>query len=419
MSLRSGLWRRCCPRPRFLASDMKPSMHRIKLLTAAVSALFLLLVSAVLGYTELYIMSAAVMAVPFVSFVAGRIGMSRLQCARDALHFARENEPFQVRLSLLHKSGLIGPMEIADKLPEWIVKQDGSEDEDDSMASYTAIARKRGEYTIGPAQLHASDLLGFFRLKGRYPITSELVVFPSPLVVPELEIRPMGSLGEYQFDGTGAKGSGIDFHGVREYHIGDELRRVHWRSTAKHGRLNVIEFEHSRAQDIIVAIDLKRGSEVGTGLHTSLEYAVRIAAGIVQQTLVTGGCARIVGDGVTGAASVFGREFGHLHVLLDALAHVQADREKSLSEVLMGELGCIRDNTAITCLASAIDDDMVSCAELLRARGIKLQFILINVLGDAWQEPLESALARTGASVVVMDCSTHEVAGHVRYQYAI
>lgn len=394
-------------------------MHRIKLLTAAVSALFLLLVSAVLGYTELYILSAAIVCVPLVSYTVGRIGIGRLQCSRDALGFANENEPFEVRLNLLRRSDLIGPLEIEDKLPEWIMRQNGSVDEDGSAVSYTAIACKRGEYVIGPAILHVSDLLGFFHFKCRYPLTSTLVVFPSPLEVPELVTRQMGALGEYQFDGTGAKGSGTDFHGVREYQMGDELRRVHWRSTAKHGRLNVVEFEHSRAQDVMIAVDLKRGSEVGRGLYTSLEYAVRIAAGIFQQTLNAGSSATIVGDGITGEASVFGTGFGHLHLLLDALAHVRADRNASLSDVLLGEFGGLRDNTTVTCLAATIEEEMIPCAELMRARGIKLQFILINVLGEAWRDSRASALVRAGASVVIMDCSAHEVAGHVRYGHAI
>ena len=227
----------------------------------------------------------------------------------------------------------------------------------------------------------------------------------------------MGPLGEYQFDGTGARGSGTDFHGVREYQTGDELRRVHWRSTAKHGRLNVIEFEHSRAQDTVIALDLKSGSQVGTGLYTSLEYAVRIAAAIAQQTLTAGSLARIVADGMMGPASVFGRGPGHLHVLLDALARVEANRERSLSDVLLAEVGSLGDNTTVTCLAAAAGEDLVPCAELMRRRGIKLQFILINVLGEAGEDPLADELARAGASSMIVDCSTVEVAGHVRYQH--
>lgn len=394
-------------------------MHRVKLLAAATSALFLLLVSVVLGYSELYIMSAAIMSAPFVSYIAGRIGIRRLKCTRDALEFANEGEPFQVRLNLLDRSHLLGPIEIEDHLPEWIEREHGSAIEDDTSISYTAIARKRGEYTLGPIHLHVSDPLGFFHFRCRYPLISKLIIFPKPLIIPELSIRPMGALGEYQFDGSGARGSGIDFHGVREYQMGDELRRVHWRSTAKHGRLNVIEFEHSHAQDAMIAVDLRRGSETGKGLYSSLEYAVRIAAGIIQDTLNNGSSARLVGDGIAGPAAVFGRGVGHLHVLMDALARVRADRGESLSDVLLQELYGIGDNTTVTCIAAAIDGGMIACADLLAPRGINLQFILIDVFSETRQDRLAAALTQSGASVTVVDCSPDEVEGRVRYGHGV
>ena len=403
-------------------------MHRAKLLAAVTSALFLLVVSAVLGYSELYIMSAALILVPLVSYIVGMIGVSRLRCTRDAIGFANEGVPFQVRLNVLRKSSLLGPIEIEDQLPEWIERQDfglriadcGLRTADsESAVCYTAIARKRGEYALGPVRLHVSDPLGFFHFRRRYRLFSKLIVLPSALMIPELAIRPMGRLGEYQFDGYGAKGSGIDFHGVREYNRGDELRRVHWRSTAKHNRLNVIEYEHSRAQDAVIAIDLRRGSEVGTGIYTSLEYAVRIAAGIIEQTLDSGSSARVIGDGITGPAAVFGRGFDHLHVLLTALARVRADRPGSMSDVLFRELTGIGDNTTVICLAAAIDQGLAPCAELLAARGVRLQFIHINVLDEAPEDQLAGAIMRTGASLAVVDCSTNEVEGHVRYGHAV
>ena len=402
-----------------MLNNMKFPMYRTKLLAAVTSALFLLLVSAVLGYSELYIMSAAIVCVPIASYVAGKIGMRKLRCTRDALDFANEDEPFRIRLDLMHKSHFLGPVEIEDNLPEWIERQDVSAQEGDSAVSYTAIARRRGEYVIGPVRLHASDPLGFFHFRCRYPLTSKLVVLPNPLVIPDLAVAPMGMLGEYQFEGSGAKGSGIDFHGVREYQRGDDLRRVHWRSTAKHNRLNVIEFEHSRAQDAMIAIDLMRGSEVGRGLYTSLEYAVRIAAGIIEQTMESGSSARLVGDGITGTTAAFGQGIGHLHILMDALARVRADHDRSLSDVLLAELYGIRENTSVICLAEAIDEGMIPCADLLISRGMSLQFVLVNVSGEDREHELAGDLALAGASLVVVDCSTSHVEGRVRYRYAV
>ena len=400
-------------------------MSLVKLITVATAALFLLVVSAVLRYSELYVMSAAVMSVPVVSYILGRTAVRGLECLREAPEYAREGEPIPVRLRLHGKSSLLGPIEIDDLLPEWIErgKEEGTfaeESQDRTVVTYTAIARKRGQYTLGPLRLRVSDPLGFFQFNCDYPLTSRLVILPRALHMPELHMRPAGSFGESQFEGTGAKGSGTDFHGVREYQSGDELRRVHWPSTARHGRLDVIEFEHTRAQDAVIAIELRQGSEVGISPYTSLDYAARIAARLGEETLMLGSSARILCGGLRGPATVPGRGLDHLHVLLDALATVQADQTESLSDVLLRELDCIEPNSVVTCLSSSIDEGLLACTQPLVSREVKVQVILVNVAGELTQhtEQLATQLVAEGASVAVVDCSAEATEGHVSYNYA-
>jgi uncharacterized protein (DUF58 family) len=306
----------------------------VKLITAALSALFLLIVSTVLRSAELHFMSAALISVPVISYILGRVTVRRLQCRREAPEYVSEGERFCVSLELWGKSRLLGPIEIDDALPEWVERDEDARSRvsqqgpDRIVASYTAAATKRGEYAIGPLRLHISDPLGFFQFACTYSLTSRLVVLPSPLQVPNLHVQAAGSFGEHQFEGSGARGGGTDFDGVREYHQGDELRRVNWPSTARHGRLNVIEFEHAKAEDTVVALDLERGSEIGTGKHSSLEYAVKIGAGLVEQALNLGSMVRLACAGIHGPAAAYGRGLDHLYAVLDALARVQANQTR-------------------------------------------------------------------------------------------
>ena len=52
---------------------------------------------------------------------------------------------------------------------------------------------------------------------------------------------------------------GFDLHSVRDYVEGDSLRKVHWRSTARRGRLMVKELEDSPRDDVAVVLDAWRG----------------------------------------------------------------------------------------------------------------------------------------------------------------
>jgi len=73
------------------------------------------------------------------------------------------------------------------------------------------------------------------------------------------------------------KGAGPDFHGVREYQPGDDLRRIHWKSTARRGELVVKELEEEHGGD--VALSLLFPPEAPKDLR---ERAVRVAVGVAK-----------------------------------------------------------------------------------------------------------------------------------------
>lgn len=397
-------------------------MSIMKIVTAAIAALFLLVVSAVFRFDELYIMSAAILSVPMVSYIVARVIVQRLECERDVPEYVHEGEPMEIELRLRGKSGLLGPIEIEDQLGEWIRMEGGHRSDwvfDRATITYSATARKRGHHTIGPLRLRVTDPLGFFSFTCHYPLTSRVVVFPTPLRVEHLSVRAIGSAGEYEFDGMGKKGSGIDFHGVREYQLGDDLRRVHWRSTARHRRLSVIEYEHSKAQDTLIAVDLQSGSEVGSGLYTSLEYAVRLAAGIAEETLMLGSSARLIAAGLEGPATRAGKGANQLHVILHALAGMQANQEHSLAEVLLQSSDMISGNAMVTCVVSSIDEQLLLAAEMLVSRGIGVRILSVNLTGPDDGQALNIGPIEYGVSIAAVDCSSHRVEGCIRYEQAV
>jgi uncharacterized protein (DUF58 family) len=80
--------------------------------------------------------------------------------------------------------------------------------------------------------------------------------------------------------GAGAAGSGQGRSDVlvRPYRSGDELRRVHWRSTARHDELMVRLEERPWRGGVTVLLDRRAGAHRGHGPGASLEWAVTFAA---------------------------------------------------------------------------------------------------------------------------------------------
>ncbi len=85
---------------------------------------------------------------------------------------------------------------------------------------------------------------------------------------------------------------------VRTYAMGDDMRRVHWRSTAHHGQLMVRREEQPWQSRCSLLLDTRVAGHVGQGPQSSFEWAVRAAASISAHLLARGYALRLVtGEG--------------------------------------------------------------------------------------------------------------------------
>ena len=104
-----------------------------------------------------------------------------------------------------------------------------------------------------------------FRLETRYPLglfrawswifpEARCLVYPVPARNPP----PLPNTGKGQF-GRAIKGEGEQMHGLREYRSGDSLRRVAWRTSARHDQLYTREMETPREEACEISWDLLPG----------------------------------------------------------------------------------------------------------------------------------------------------------------
>lgn len=111
---------------------------------------------------------------------------------------------------------------------------------------------RRGVVTVGPATTVRSDPVGLLRREHAFDDVHELFVHPRTVVLPstsaglvrDLEGAPTRRLVD----------ADMSFHAIREYAPGDSRRHIHWRSTAKTGRLMVRQYEESRRSRMAVVL---------------------------------------------------------------------------------------------------------------------------------------------------------------------
>ena len=194
--------------------------------------------------------------------------------------------------------------------------------------SYPIQPDHRGKFAIGPLHVRVADAFGLAKVGSTAAPPSTLVVTPPVTALPRTALA--GSwLGEGDARASTAAAAGEDDVVPRAYRDGDELRRVHWRSTARYGELMVRREEQRWRNRAVLFLDTRQNGHGGRGPASSFEYAISAAASIGVHLARE----EIDGEFVTDAGAV--KAPGSFEdVLLDTLAVIRPSRSTSLTNGL-------------------------------------------------------------------------------------
>lgn len=281
--------------------------------------------SLALGERDLLRVAVLLTALPLLStWYVGRTRY-RLACARS-LEPARvpAGTSARVVLRLRNQSRLTtGTLMLEDRLPyalgsrpRLVLERLGAYQS--STVAYTVRADVRGKYPVGPLLVRLTDPFGLCELTRSFPRVDQLTVVPQVTDLPQVRLT-----GEYTGAGNSTSRSvavhGEDDAATREYRRGDDLRRVHWRSTARVGELMVRREEQPWESRATVVLDTRASAHRGEGPTSSFEWAVAAVASIAAHLHHNGYRLRMVaGEGIDVET---GNGEG-THALLDHLAEV-------------------------------------------------------------------------------------------------
>jgi uncharacterized protein (DUF58 family) len=242
---------------------------------------------------------------------------------------------------------------------------------------YVVRSDVRGKYTIGPLSVRLSDPFGMVELNRTFSATTSLVVIPRVVPLPPIPLSGAWTGSGDNRPRAFASGSAEDVT-VREYRQGDDLRRVHWRSSARVGDLMVRREEQPWQSRATLFLDNRQLAHRGRGAASSLEHAVSVAASVAVHLVQRGFTVRLVtasGDEQGGSWHERGSQAGETAPLLESLAVVTPDGRSNLdtrwlqdpghSGLLVAVVGAVGDHdkaafarmrhTAATAMAVALD----------------------------------------------------------------
>ena len=189
-------------------------------------------------------------------------------------------------------------------------------------ADYESVCYRRGVFTFEPILVETSAPFGLFRAQRTLDAPLEVTVYPK--VLPMGTTFNPGYLQGNMPDNSPPVTSG-EFRGSREFQRGDRVRNIHWRNSARSGRLMVKEFDKTPQGEIRLAFNL--GFESGEGRDTTLEYAVKIAASVARRSFLDGRPFRMWPSGPEGSLATW-------HGVLEHLAQLEGSPDDSIPQLL-------------------------------------------------------------------------------------
>jgi uncharacterized protein (DUF58 family) len=284
-----------------------------------------------LGERDLVSVGALLIALPLLATLAASRARYRLSCVRSIVPpRVPAGQTARVSLRLANVSRLPTGLLLAEDTvpfalgtrPRYVLN--GIERGGTRELSYPLRSDLRGKFTVGPLEIRVADSFGLVELGRSFSTRTTFVVTPRVVPLPRAVIA-----GSWMGDGDGrtraAAAAGEDDVIPRSYRDGDELRRVHWRSTARYGELMVRREEQKWRNRVMLLLDTRRGAHTGTGPTSSFEFAVSAAASIGVHLARDGLDGQLITDsGAVATAGLFE------DVLLDSLAVIKPSRGSDL-----------------------------------------------------------------------------------------
>ena len=338
-----------------------------------------------LGVVELYAFAAGIAALIAGCVVFVRSGETRVDASRQ-LRPARVHAGWASRVELTLRNTTqrptsllvaVDPFDNGRRWAKFLVAPLAAGER--ARAAYRLPTERRGIFPLGPLQVRREDPFGIAVAVMEAAPTVNLTVFPR---IDEIDPLPY-TYGQDPLAGadhpTALGPTGDELYALRAYEMGDDLRRVHWKSTAKLDELMIRQDEMPWQGRATIVLDLR------ASVHSpaSLELAVSAAASIVAASWRRRALLRLLTT--DGTDSGFASGHAHTDAILERLAVTGLDYTGDLRRVLAalhrgGNSGAL---TVIT-TAGASDAELSGAARLSARYGEVITVLFDKSAYDPW-----------------------------------
>jgi uncharacterized protein (DUF58 family) len=285
----------------------------------------------------------------------------------------------------------------------------------------------RGGFSLGPTVLKSGDPFGLFQVSKQFNAHESLIVLPKMFEISTFPSPPGLLPGERAIQ---RKSLDVTPHaaGVREYTTGDTLKRIHWPTTARRGKLMVKEFEQDPQAEVWLFLDAERrvqaqlpyevpethvdalffGKRPRFNLPPStLEYSISITASLAHYFILQKRAVGFVTAGRVYTVILAERSVRQESKILETLAFLEGDGRLSLAAVITAQSQQLPMGSSIILVTPSTSNELLIAVDDLQRRNLRPIVVLLN--GESFgihkdPRPVIHSLSERNIPICQIDC---------------
>ncbi|MDQ7841090.1 MAG: DUF58 domain-containing protein [bacterium] len=255
----------------------------------------------------------------------------------------------------------------------------------------TITCMARGYFPLGPARLRSGDLFGLTSQGRTLEGADYLTVYPKIVPLEALGIPALHPIGDHRAPRPLLEDPTRTI-GVRIYQTTDPVRRVHWKATARIGRLQTRQYESTTTQRLAILLNMDTLGEyaeyrgfIRPLLELNIMVAASLAAWAEEQGIPVGLHANgYLPEGLRRVRLAPALGAVHLTAILEALAKVFSTPVMPLGDLMALEAGALPWGTTAIVVTAVVDSPLLAGIARLQEAGHSAVLVLI---GDRVADP--------------------------------
>lgn len=284
----------------------------------------------------LFYIAKILILVLFISFFMDLLfvflGKEHFECKRTTPERLSNGDENSISVQLNNNYSFKTFCTIIDEIPEQFQKRDFKLKttllpNSNKTVQYSLRPVERGEYIFGNLNIYVSSIIGLVSKRYTFDSNSMVPTYPSYLQLKHFELMNINNITqEFGIKKVRRLGHTMEFEQIKEYVLGDDLRTINWKATAKKNQLMVNQFQDEKAQMVYSIIDKGRVMQMPFDGLSLLDYAINstlVMSSIIMRKHDKAGVlsfSKTVDNFV-----VAERRSLQMHLILDALYKVKTD----------------------------------------------------------------------------------------------